>query len=98
MVRTKGLSIKANFLLSLLRWHQGRNDYCWPGQETLAEEMGCEVRTVQRAIAELVAAGKVEVERQKDRSNWYYVTPATGDDNPVITITTRRSSPVTTTL
>jgi Mn-dependent DtxR family transcriptional regulator len=49
-----------------------QNDYCFPGQERLAKDMGVGVRSVVRYIQELEAEGFVAItKRGQGRSNLY---------------------------
>ncbi len=58
----------------LLRDYCGHREYCWPLQETLAEQLGWNLKKVSRAMADLRAAGVVEVKpRGLGRSAFYYL-------------------------
>jgi biotin operon repressor len=44
----------------------------WPSQETIADRLGIDDRTVRRAIKQLKAAGCIKVMRRRGRSNVYF--------------------------
>jgi len=54
--------------LMLLADYANEQHVCWPGLSTMAEEMGCSKRSVQRAIDLLEERGLVVVESRKDRT------------------------------
>lgn len=82
--------------IDILYLHADRTGMCYPGEETIAKEAGCTVRTVRRALRDLEGWGLVEVARGGGvASNTYFLlhvfrprTPDTGD---------RGVTPVTTT-
>ena len=52
----------------------GRNKECWPGVRRLAQDIGCDKSTAQRAVDKLEEAGLVEVERRDwPKTNRYRV-------------------------
>lgn len=56
----------------------GGNGSCWPSQATLASDLGVTVRTVKRAVAELVGVGAISVDRGRgdnQQANTYRLTP-----------------------
>src|SRR5271167_1332198 len=57
------LSLGARQLRSFLRSKIGANGYCWWKQETIARDMERSLRTVNRQVSELVAAGELRSER-----------------------------------
>ncbi len=48
-------------LLCCLSYRQGENDFCWPKQKVLAEELGLSMRTIQRLLAGIKAKGEVQI-------------------------------------
>lgn len=48
-------------------------DYCFPSQSYIAQKLHISVRTVQRAIKELVQAKLIKVKRRGSVSNIYYM-------------------------
>lgn len=65
---------------------QGRNEHAWPTVEGLRARIGCDKRTVQRSIAELVRAGLLATEERRGGRTFYSAltpgvdaTPGTGD-------------------
>lgn len=58
------LSDRAVRLFAVLDRFAGDSTDCWPSRAKLAERMGCTVDTIDRAKAELVKAGAIEVEHR----------------------------------
>lgn len=58
------LSAQAVRLYAVLDHHSGRKASAWPSRATLAEEMACTEKTVDRAVRDLVDHGLLVVERQ----------------------------------
>lgn len=58
------LSAGAKLCYGKLVWHCGEKDYCWPGQQALAEELKVTVRAIQTYLSELASVGLIEVERR----------------------------------
>jgi Helix-turn-helix domain len=59
----------------VLETYMDKDGYCWPGREAIAAGAGCDVRTVDRAIARLETAGFLRVHHSKGRkSNRYQAT------------------------
>ena len=44
---------------------------CWPSESQLARELGCDARTVRRAIKQLVSGGAVRRDRRGRRAHWH---------------------------
>jgi hypothetical protein len=59
------LSLGTRQLLAFLRSKSGAKGYCWWKQNTIARAMERGLRTVNRQVSELVAAGDLKVERQR---------------------------------
>ena len=57
ILRSKDLSIGAKMTYAALLSYAWQNDYCFPGQQTLAEDMGSGKRSVVRYIDELEKNG-----------------------------------------
>lgn len=55
----------------------GTKKRAWPGVRRIASDIGCSTTTVSEAVRRLEAAGHIEVDRQKGRSNTYWL-PMTG--------------------
>jgi DNA-binding GntR family transcriptional regulator len=66
------LTPAARAAYAMLASYAWRGAECWPGQETLAEDLGVDDRTVRRYLAELVERGLVErTRRGRGRTNVY---------------------------
>lgn len=69
-----GVSACAMRVALVLARLQGRNDEAWPSNATLADRAGTDRRGVQRATAELRAAGLLVVHQHSGRGNTYSVS------------------------
>lgn len=56
----KGLTPQARLVLGMFCTYANGENEAWPGQELIAEEIGCGVRSVRRYIDELIAFGLIE--------------------------------------
>ncbi|OLO05257.1 helix-turn-helix domain-containing protein [Salinicola socius] len=79
--------------LMLLADYANEQHVCWPGLSTMAEEMGCSKRSVQRAIDLLEERGLVVVESRQDKtgrqqSNRYRLAVGVGCQSDTPTIST----------
>jgi hypothetical protein len=78
------LSMGARFVYTLLLSYAWQEDRCFPGQERLARDVGCSVRTVQRYLAELEDAGEIHVIQQGlQRPNIYVILDRRADTTGV---------------
>jgi len=64
LLRSKDLSIGAKMTYAALLSYAWQNDYCFPGQQTLAEDMGAGKRSVVRYIDELEKNELISIKRQ----------------------------------
>jgi biotin operon repressor len=68
------ISVGAKLTYAMLLKYARELDECFPGQERLAEDMGCSRRSVSRYITELEKADLVSVKRRgQGRPNLYTV-------------------------
>jgi biotin operon repressor len=68
----KELSFGARIVYAKFLQYAWHNDFCFPGQERLAEEMGCTRVRVTQFVKELQEQGLVEVIRRgQGRTNVY---------------------------
>ena len=58
------LSASNKVLYSLLLMYAWKAERCFPGKVTLAQLMGCDIRTVSRSMARLKAVGLIKIERR----------------------------------
>jgi hypothetical protein len=58
------ISPGAKLTYSMLLHYAWQNDYCFPGQERLAKDMGAGKRSVIRFMAELERVGYIAVKRR----------------------------------
>ena len=64
VLNDKTISLSAKVIYAKLPSYAWHNHSVYPGQETMAEEIGAGKRTVVRAVAELEKAGYLEVQRR----------------------------------
>lgn len=64
ILKNADLSVGAKLAYAMLLSYAWQNDYCFPGQDTLAEDMGSGKRSVVRYIDELERNGYVDIKRQ----------------------------------
>lgn len=64
LLRTPGLSSNAKVAYSQLLSYAWSNDRCFPGQDTMAQDSGISIATINRAIKELEQAGWLAGDRQ----------------------------------
>ena len=64
ILKSKDLSVGAKLTYSMLLSYAWQNDFCFPGQETLAHDMGVSRRSVVSFIKELQLRECISVKRQ----------------------------------
>ncbi len=64
ILRSSDLSVGAKLTYAMLLSYAWQNDFCFPGQETLAKDMGSGKRSVVRYIEELERLKCVSIKRQ----------------------------------
>lgn len=74
----KGLQASSKLIWGRLAQYAGADGVCYPKIDTLAHELGCSERTVQRGLKELCSQGFIEIEQcynestRAQTSNRYY--------------------------
>ncbi len=72
ILKSTDLSVGAKLAYAMLLSYAWQNDFCFPGQETLADDMGVSKRSIVTFIKELDNSGHVTVKRQGlNRPNLY---------------------------
>ena len=72
IVMNKKLSHGAVRLWSVLgTYADRRTKECWPGRKRLATDLGCSVRMITNYLADLRAAGALEITQRVDMTNVY---------------------------
>ena len=72
VLKSEKISLGAKLAYTMLLSYAWQNDYCFPGQERLAKDMGSGVRSIVRYIQELEKNEFLKVKRQgQGRSNLY---------------------------
>ena len=64
VLRSDKISPGAKLAYSMLLSYAWQNDYCFPGQEKLAADMGAGQRSVVRHLQELQKANFIKIKRQ----------------------------------
>ena len=57
--------------LYVAKYRNSKTHECWPGQVLLCKDLGVSLRTVKRAISELLTSGFLELARVEGRNNVY---------------------------
>ena len=74
LLKCEHISDGAKLLFGLLCRFCGKNAWCWPRQDKLAEELGVSTRTLSKYVKELVTAGLIYSEKRAfGKSNKYYL-------------------------
>jgi hypothetical protein len=74
ILRNPDLSIGAKTTYALFLSYAWHNDFCFPGQDRLAKDIGMSVGSVNAFIKELEAAGLIEITRRgQGKTNLYTV-------------------------
>ena len=69
---SKKVSVGAKLTYAMLLKYAWQNDYCFPGQERLAEDIGVTPRSVVNFTKELEKAGFIKVQRRgQGKTNIY---------------------------
>jgi biotin operon repressor len=72
ILTNKDLSVGAKLAYAMLLKYAWQDDYCFPGQQKLADDMGAGERSVRTYLNELETAGFLEVKQQGlGRTNLY---------------------------
>lgn len=72
ILKSKDLSVGAKLTYAMLLSYAWHNEYCFPGQDTLAEDIGVSRRSVVSFIKELQSFGLIDVKRSGfNRPNIY---------------------------
>jgi DNA-binding MarR family transcriptional regulator len=64
LLKSKKLSAGDKMAFAMLLSYAWQNDYCFPGQARLAEDMGLDERTVRRHLKSLEANELLKIERR----------------------------------
>ena len=64
VLRSKNLSVGAKLTYAMLLSYAWQNNFCFPGQKTLADDMGVSLRSIVSFIKELQAQESVTVKRR----------------------------------
>ena len=90
ILKSKKLSAGDKLALAMILSYMWHNDYCFPGQATLADDMGIDERSVRRHLKALQEAGLLKITRRGlGKTNIYEVDVSAR----VTSHQTRRSRP-----
>jgi len=74
ILKNPAISVGAKVVYAMFISYAWHNDYCFPGQDRLAEDIGMTRVRVTQLISELVDAGLVSIERRgQGKTNLYSV-------------------------
>ncbi len=74
LLRHKSISPGAKLVYTMLLSYAWQNDFCFPGQETLAKDMGVTSRSVRTYLNELEAKKFLTIQQQgQGRVNIYHL-------------------------
>ncbi len=73
VMRDKALSLGAKMTYAFLLMYAWQEGSCFPGQQTLAKDLGVSERQLQRYLYELRDTKYVEIERKDRRYNNTYI-------------------------
>ena len=74
VLKSEAISPGAKLAYAMLLHYAWQNDFCFPGQECLANDMGMGKRSVIRFMAELAKAGFIAVTRRGlGQTNLYHL-------------------------
>ena len=74
LLRHKAISPGAKLVYTMLLSYAWQNDFCFPGQETLAKDMGVTSRSVRTYLKELEAKKFLTIQQQgQGRVNIYHL-------------------------
>src|SRR5471032_601540 len=72
LLKSKKLSSGDKMTFAMLLSYAWQNDYCFPGQERLATDMGLDQRSVRRHLKSLQGAGLLAIQRRgQGKTNIY---------------------------
>lgn len=72
LLKSEAISAGAKLTFAMLLHYAWQNDFCFPGQETLAKDMGAGKRSIVRFLKELEDEGFIAVKRRgQGKSNLY---------------------------
>lgn len=67
----KELGLAGLGLYTVLAGYAGGNQYCWPSLDTIAKDVGCDRRTIDAHIDNLVKLGLLTITRRPGKSSLY---------------------------
>lgn len=74
ILESKNVSVGAKLTYAMLLKYARELDECFPGQDRLAKDMGCGLRSVTRYIAELESVELITIKRRgQGRPNLYTI-------------------------
>ena len=74
LLKSKALSAGDKMTFAMLLSYAWQNDFCFPGQQRLAEDLGLDERSVRRHLKSLAAKGLVAIkQRGQGKTNIYEI-------------------------
>lgn len=84
LLQAKNLSLNAKVVYSQLLHYAWTNNYCYPGQERMADDIGSNKSTVNRAILELQKTGWLDIERRGQGKTNVYTLKYVVDNSQIV--------------
>jgi biotin operon repressor len=90
LLKSNKLSSGDKLAFAMLLSYAWQNDYCFPGQKRLGEDMGLDERNVRRHLKSLEAHGLLSIQRRgQGKTNIYEINLKPGQHRPRRRLSTR---------
>ena len=90
LLRSNKLSSGDKLAFAMLLSYAWQNDYCFPGQKRLGEDMGLDERNVRRHLKSLEAHGLLSIQRRgQGKTNIYEINLKPGQQRKPRRLTSR---------
>lgn len=73
VLKAKGLSLQAKAVYTALLSYAWSNDECFPGQDSLCEDLDVDVKTLRKYLYELKEYGLIDWKRRMHKTNLYII-------------------------
>jgi len=84
VLRDEDISIRARLLYSVLLSYAWEQDFCFPSQDSLADDMGCSARNIRNILKELLEENYIEIVRRGyEETNIYILKKLPDNKKPI---------------